>query len=306
MRLLPCFILLTLCACQAGQNDAVIPQAPSVEKLGGLAGRIVFQSNRDGDWEIFTMTPAGTDVRQLTKNAWQDEYPVWSPDGRTIAFKSNQQGNYDIYIMDHEGSNVRRLTHHAADDEDPAWTADGSNIAFHSKRDRGLEIYIVDVQNGLCKQLTDTRGRNILPAFSPDGRYMAYTGSRFLGWTVYRYSLAGGKHEKLTDLDACRPDWSPDGGLIAFVSGDKSPKADIWVMTPEGKAARKLISDPASYDYYPAWSPDGSHMAWAKAADKKKGNWEICVMQLATGQWKNISQHPAQDKFPDWAFPPAP
>jgi len=39
--------------------------------------RIAFASNRDGDWDIYTMRPDGTDVRQLTMNEDLDEYPTW-------------------------------------------------------------------------------------------------------------------------------------------------------------------------------------------------------------------------------------
>ena len=45
----------------------------------GGGRRIAFESNRDGDWDIYTMRPDGTDVRQLTLNDAGDAAPAWSP-----------------------------------------------------------------------------------------------------------------------------------------------------------------------------------------------------------------------------------
>jgi len=42
-------------------------------------GRIAFDSNRDGDWEIFVMDADGSNQTQLTKNNSDETYPAWCP-----------------------------------------------------------------------------------------------------------------------------------------------------------------------------------------------------------------------------------
>jgi len=61
--------------------------------------RIAFASDRDGDFEIYTMASSGSNVRQLTNNRFDDLHPAWSPNGARIAFVSDRDGGYAIYTM---------------------------------------------------------------------------------------------------------------------------------------------------------------------------------------------------------------
>ena len=73
--------------------------------------RIVFASNHDGDWDIYSMEVNGNNLVQLTDHPASDEYPACSPDGRRIAFISERGLTSDLYVMDSDGNNVIRLTH---------------------------------------------------------------------------------------------------------------------------------------------------------------------------------------------------
>lgn len=282
-------------------SDSTIPPADAAP-FEALTGTILFQSDRDGDWEIYVMNADGSHTIQLTHNTCADEYPVWSPDGQQIAFKSNRDGNWEIYVMHADGSDQRRLTDHSAQDEDPAWTPDGLALAFHSDRESNQEIYCLNLADRTVSPLTRTIGRNILPAWSPDGHQLAYTGNRYLGWNVYTLDLRTHRDTRLTDgHGACRPDWSPDGQQIAYVSQKADGKGDIWLMATDGTAHTRITFDDEQYDYYPAWSPDGRYLAYAKTPDKEHGNWEIYVMTADGQHHRQITQHAARDKFPDWA-----
>jgi TolB protein len=60
--------------------------------------RIAFASNRSERFELYTINPDGTDLRQITFNG--GDWPSWSPDNRRIAFESERDGNPEIYIVD--------------------------------------------------------------------------------------------------------------------------------------------------------------------------------------------------------------
>ena len=71
--------------------------------------KIAFDSDRDGDEEIFVMNANGTGVHQLTDNDDYDMSPVWSPNGNKIAFTSDRYGDWEIFVMNADGSNVVSL-----------------------------------------------------------------------------------------------------------------------------------------------------------------------------------------------------
>jgi len=67
---------------------------PDIEKA-----KIVFVSDRDGPYEIYTMDVNGNNIRRLTYHEGDNINPDWSPDGTKIAFSSNRSGAYEIYTM---------------------------------------------------------------------------------------------------------------------------------------------------------------------------------------------------------------
>jgi len=92
--------------------------------------RVVFESYRDGNWEIYAVNPDGSGLTRLTANGAQDVTPVWSPDGTRIAFVSDRDGNPELYVMHADGSAQTRLTLDPAADLLPTWSPDGSRIAW--------------------------------------------------------------------------------------------------------------------------------------------------------------------------------
>jgi TolB protein len=91
------------------------PSGPPTARVATIA----FDSNRDGNYEIYVMNADGSGVRQVTTGGGAD--PAWSPDGTKIAFESDRDGNFEIYVMNSDGSDLRRLTTSPGDDLHPAW-----------------------------------------------------------------------------------------------------------------------------------------------------------------------------------------
>jgi TolB protein len=285
-----------------GWNGAAAWAASEQQALHALSGKIVFQSDRDGDWEIYAMNVDGSNLVQLTQNLAADEYPVWSPDGTQIAFKSDRSGDVEVYVMNADGTEQRAVTNHPARDEDPAWSPDGDWLIFQSTRESNIELFFIRPDGTGLKRFTRTLGKNALAAWSPDGQHIAYTGNRYLGWDVYVTNLDKTRDERITTGDgACRPDWSPDGQKIAYVSGEDSKKTNIWIINPDGSDRWNLTRDTGNYNYYPAWSPDGNHLVYARSPEKEGANWELYVIATDGKQQPiQLTDHPDQDKFPDW------
>ena len=73
--------------------------------------------------------------------------------------------------------------------------------------------------------------------------------------------------------DEVDPDWSPDGGWIAFAS-TQSGNSDIWIKPVVGGEATRITRDPAS-DRVPRWSPDGSTLLFASDRSGALNLWTI-------------------------------
>src|SRR5258706_13434028 len=88
-------------------------------------GIIVFNSNRSGNYAVYSMNPDGTNLRNLTNNSATDAIPQVSDDGTTVAFASDRghPGNMDIWLMNIDGSHAVNITHNnlpGATNWDPA------------------------------------------------------------------------------------------------------------------------------------------------------------------------------------------
>lgn len=68
-------------------------------------------------------------------------------------------------------------------------------------------------------------------------------------------------------------------------------------MDIDGKNVKRLTFNPAD-DRYPAWSPDGSKIAFTSNRD---GNQEIYVMDIDGKNKRNLTNTPSEDEHPTWA-----
>ena len=72
--------------------------------------RIAFESNRDGNPEIYVMYADGNQPVRLTEFAGQDTKPSWSPKGDKIVFHRRIAGHLEVFTMNPDGTGVTQLT----------------------------------------------------------------------------------------------------------------------------------------------------------------------------------------------------
>jgi Tol biopolymer transport system component len=150
----------------------------------GSVNMIVFTSNLNSNWDIYTINIDGSNLTRITDDPAIDSNPAWSPDGTKIAFESDRGGNLDIYIMNADGTNLTNITNNPARDMMPAWSPDDRTFAFQSDRDGDFNIYTMKEDGSDVKRLTQSGTDDTNPSWSPDSRHIAYQ-SRQTGMTGY-------------------------------------------------------------------------------------------------------------------------
>ena len=277
--------------------------------------RIAFDSNRDGNSEIYVMDADGGNLQRLTNHPDGDFHPSWSPDGKWIAFLSRRDQvrskhgiAAEIYVMDAGGGNPQRLTNDLHDDYHPSWSPDGKQIAFASVRDGNTDIYVIDADGGNEQRLTNNPLYDYSPSWSPDGERIVFIARREghfrkdfdLTHEIYVMDADGGNEQRLTENRRYdfSPSWSPDGKRIAFASDRKGDFVnwEIYVMDADGGNEQRLTENRHD-DWFPFWSPDGERIAFMSERD---GNYEIYVMDADGGNQQNLTNNPDDDEAPAW------
>jgi len=238
--------------------------------LNPLRGKIAFASTRNGNCDIYKIDVNNPSQEiKLTSNSGHDFEPTWSPDGSQIAFISFVDRNYYLYIMNSDGSNKRKITN-ASIYSYPTWSPDGSQIAFTKyipgNNPANTDICVTDLQGNVTR-LTNNDVLDLMPTWSPDGSKIAFISQR---------------------------DWNDD--LL---------EAGIYTMNPNGSNQRRLSNySRFAYNSYPAWSHDGTKIAYSSFRDPEPYPSNLYVMNADGSNETRITNNTEYARILDPAWSP--
>ena len=220
-------------------------------------GTIAFSYKGD----LFTVSSQGGIAHQLTTNAEYDAYPVWSPDGQSIAFASAREGSLDVYVISKDGGTPKRLT------------TDSGNETPLCFRDNGTVLF---------------EATNM-----PTAKSILFASRSFP--QVYQVSTEGGRAHLFSELPMQDLSINARGDILYHdIKGYEDPyrkhhtssiTRDIWLKR-DGHFT-KLTSFNGE-DRTPRWAADGTSYYYLSEQD---GTFNVYKNNVGGGQAKQLTRH---------------
>jgi Tol biopolymer transport system component len=254
----------------------VVLTAPTaVATPPGHDGRIAFVRHD----QIFTVSPSGGHVRQLTR-VGHNTHPKWSPNGRRIAFvHETAAGSADLWVMRATGWGKRQVTH-VGNVTEPTWSPDGRYLAFGGGDSASLQtirstapfgsptVLLGYETNSACcddEQPSDAHPLSVdrFVAWSTDGTRIAVFNhdDAQLDDAIYMYNLATGEaRQYLATGGSCCGSfdwvdlfWGPTD-QFGFASTDRTEQVQPSTIVYPGYSGRPGDTGPAA-------DPSGHNLA---------------------------------------------
>lgn len=245
--------------------------------------KILFESNRDGNWEIYLMDSNGMNQQRLTFNKIDDRRPSWHPRGEKILFESFSNGKSDLYVQDLKSLKIKKITNfERGEPRFGSFSPDGKTIAISLKEsDDKSNIVLLDTSGKIIRKLTIEDKRSYYPKWSKDGKEIVYFSRKDTDNQddeIYKINLENGIEMRLTNWpkhNFC-PSWSNDNSRIVYVTSMEGIRPEIYIMNSDGKNQVRITNNKDG-DTLPYWSPNGSTIL---ITGYRNGNYEICELEL--------------------------
>jgi TolB protein len=237
----------------------------------------------DNDRELYTVDPAGSQRRQLTKNRVDDVQPAWSPDHKRIAFVRKGRDGESVWVMGSRGGNQHRLR----PGRYPSWSPGGRRIAYEN----GGVVYTMNDRGRRVRRIASGEQ----PVWAPRGRKIALLRGKKLFVVDTRTRKARLLEDFGTDcavygegdpatVGLSRPEWSPRGTRILmslFCDYYRSSYLKLWVIGLGGEGVIDEVPILVAPVSRLAWSPDGKRLAFSTPPQGKLNQFHYRTIDAA-------------------------
>ena len=281
--------------------------------------RIVFSSDRHDQYDIFELNLGTGAIARLTDDPASDFSPVYGPAGRLVAFVSERGEAPGVWLRAPSGGERLVASVESGTAYGPAFSPNGSNLSYVVIDRSGFktELRLVDSEaEGQPGRLISMEGSDVFPfrAAWVDDRTLFYTSDGH----IRRNGLSGGPgievpfyaglslnrssyERRVPDFGDTQsqpvrgllaPAVSPDGSKVAFTA-----LGDLWLIGTDGENLERVTEDPF-LDVHPAWSPDGSTLAFVS---DRGGALNLWLRDIDTGAERQLTDLPFTTMSPAWS-----
>lgn len=243
---------------------------------------LAFDSDREGNQDLYKMPSTGGEAVQLTHSPGANFVSTWSGDGRHIALHSYSAGARKVRVVSADGGEPRDLTDSPLNQRSPGFAPDGRSIVFTADVSERPQLFMISRQNdsswSAARQLTSEGGW--AGRWAPDGHAIVYCRPDGL-WLV---PPTGGSARQILSIDstsATSPElaqWSPDGKLIYYKAFDLAGHSSLWSIPAVGGPSKLLVrfDDPSRPSSRPEFATDGRRFFFTIGARHS----DVWVMEL--------------------------
>jgi Tol biopolymer transport system component len=196
--------------------------------------RSIAVSARDGDVndrDIWIHEVASGAKKRVTSAKGNDNFPIWSPDGRQLVFTSSRGGSYKLYLRTLKPDAPETLIYSSESAAFPRdWSPDGKQVLYAQPGPAGRSLFLLRMSEGYAPApfLQKQNSWHDAGKFSPDGKYVAYASNAAGPWEVYVAAVdAPAKVWKVSrELSAGwvggggQPQWRADGKELFYIMGN--------------------------------------------------------------------------------------
>ncbi len=238
----------------------------------------------------------GAPVKLPTSSLYEDQSPVFSPDGQTIVFVSERSGVMELWTCDAEGKPPARQLTRAGDAGSPRWSYDGKWLAVDSSADGDLNIYVMSAAgDSPWRRLTFEKSSESQPAWSRDGQWIYFRSNRAGSSQIYKMPATGGEIRQITFNGGYEGYESPDGKLFYY---SKGRGVNGIYLVPVNGGEEKLVPELKDAGYWRSWMMVNEGICFT--AKKSESEWAIRLFSFAT---RRITPLVTLSQAPLWYMP---